>query len=88
MLGAKQVGDFRPISLSNSIYLIIVKALANRLREVINYLVGPAQSTFIPGRQMVDSVVMVEEIVAAWQRRGTKGFMWKLDFVKAYDSID
>ena len=33
-------------------------------------------------------MVMAEEIVAAWQRRGTKGFMWKLDFTKAYDSID
>ena len=29
--GAEQVRDFRPISLSNSIYLIIAKALANRL---------------------------------------------------------
>ena len=37
---------------------------------------------------MVDSVVMAEEIVAVWQCRGTKGFMWKLDFAKAYDSID
>ena len=86
--GVEQVGDFWPISLSNSIYLIIAKALANQLREVINYLVGHAQSTFIPGRQMVDSVVIAEEIVADWQSRGTKGFMWKLDFAKAYDSID
>ena len=36
----------------------------------------------------MDSVVMAEEIVAVWQCRGTKGFMWKLDFAKAYDSID
>ena len=86
--GAEQVGDFWPISLSNSIYLIIAKALANRLREVINYLVRPAQSAFILGRQMTDGVVIAEEIVAAWQRRSTKGFMWKLDFAKAYDSID
>ena len=85
--GAEQVGDFRPISLSNSIYLIIAKVLANRLPEVINYLVGAAQTAFIPGRQMVDSVVMAEEIVVAWQRHGTKGFMCKLDFAKAYDSL-
>ena len=37
---------------------------------------------------MVDSVVMAKKIVAAWQRRDTKGFMWKLDFATAYDSID
>ena len=85
---AEQVGDFRPISLSNSLYLIIGKALANRLREVINSLVRLDQTTFIPGRQMVDRVVIAEEIVVAWQRKGTKGFMWKLDFAKAYDSLD
>ena len=86
--GAEQVGDFRPISLSNSIYLIIAKVLANRLKEVIDELVRPAQSAFIPGRQMMDSVVMAEEMVAAWRRQGTKGFLWKVDFAKAYDSID
>ena len=86
--GAEQVGDFRLISLSNSLYLIIAKALANRLQEVINYLVRQAQSAFIRGRQMVDNMVIVEEIVAAWQHSGTKGFMWKLDFAKAYDSLD
>ena len=85
---AEQVGDFRPIALSNSLYLIIAKALANRLREVINSLVRPAQTAFILGRQMLDSVVIAEEIVAAWQRKGTKGFMWKVDFAKAYDSLD
>ena len=85
---AEQVGDFRPIALSNSLYLIIAKALANRLREVINSLVRPAQTAFIPGRQILDSVMIAEEIVAAWQRKGTKGFMWKVDFAKAYDSLD
>ena len=29
--GAEQISDFRPISLSNSIYLIIAKVLTNRL---------------------------------------------------------
>ena len=36
----------------------------------------------------MDSMVVVEEIVATWQRHGTKGFMWKLDFAKAYDSLN
>ena len=86
--GAEQIGDFRPIALSNSIYLIIAKVLANRLREVMDDLISPLQSAFIPGRQMIDSIVMAEEIVAAWRRSGTIGFLWKVDFAKAYDSID
>ena len=31
---------------------------------------------------------MAGEIIASWQRKGTHGFMWKVDFAKAYDSLD
>ena len=86
--GEEQIGDFRPISLSNSLYLIFGKVLANRLRGVLSSLISPFQSAFIPGRQMIDSIVFAEEIVAAWRRDDTTGFMWKVDFAKAYDSID
>ena len=51
-------------------------------------LIGPFQYAFIPGRQLQDSVVMAGEILAAWKVQRTKGFMWKVDFAKAYDSLD
>ena len=86
--GAKLIGDFRLISLSNSIYLIIAKVLANRLRLVLPAIISPYQSAFLPGRQMSDVIVMAEGIVAAWRRDSTPGFLWKVDFSKAYDSID
>ena len=47
---AELLGDFRPIALSNSIHLIIAKVLANRLRKVLDGLIGPVHSAFIPGR--------------------------------------
>ena len=86
--GAEQTRDFRPISLSNSIYLIIAKVLANRLRAVLPSIISPFQSAFLPGRQMSESIVLAEEIVAAWRRSGTKGIMRKVDFSKAYDTLD
>ena len=86
--GAEKIGEFRPISLSNSIYLIIAKVLANRLSAVLPTLISPFQSAFLPGRQMADSIVLAEEIVAAWRRSGAKGIMWKVDFTKAYDTLD
>ena len=82
------IEDFRPMSLSNSLYLIFAKALANRLQGVLLSLISPFQSAFIPVRQMVDNIVLAEEIIVAWHRDGTIGFMWKVDFAKAYDSID
>ena len=73
----------QPISLSNSIYLIIAKVVATRLREVLDGLISPFQSAFIPGWQMLDSIILAEEMVAAWRRSGTTGFMWKVDFAKS-----
>ena len=86
--GVEQIGDFRPISLSNSIYLIIAKVLGNRLRAILSSIISPFQSAFLPSRQMSDIIVLVEEIVVAWRRSNTKGFLWKVDFSKAYDTLD
>ena len=38
--------------------------------------------------QMMDSIGIAEEIIAEWKRSDTAGFIWKVDFVKAYDSLD
>ena len=86
--GAEQIGDFRLISLSNSLNLIFAKVLANRLRGELLSLISPFQFALIPGWQMTDSIVLAEEIVAAWRREDTTSFMWKVDFARAYDSID
>ena len=83
-----RAGDFQPISLSNSLYLIMAKVLANRLQEVIDELVDPFQLTFIPGQQLVDRAVMAGEIITEWRRSATKGFLWKVDFAKAFNSIN
>ena len=43
-VGASDVKDFRPISLTGSFYKIISKVLANRLREVLGKLLSPSQT--------------------------------------------
>ena len=57
--GAVDIRDSRPISLSNLLYLILEKLLANWLQESIDAVISPFQTAFIPAQKMADSVVLI-----------------------------
>ncbi|KAK2640473.1 hypothetical protein Ddye_028268 [Dipteronia dyeriana] len=42
--------DFRPVSLISSMYKILAKVLANRLRKVMNAIIGDSQMAFVKNR--------------------------------------
>ena len=50
--GAKEIKDFRPISLVGGIYKIIAKVLANRMRTVMEKIISKPQNAFVKGRQI------------------------------------
>ena len=47
---ASNIRDFRPISLVGSVYKILAKVLANRLKEVLDQLISESQNSFVGGR--------------------------------------
>ncbi|KAL8128488.1 hypothetical protein V2J09_017643 [Rumex salicifolius] len=85
----EMVSQFRPISLCNVIYKMITKILSKRLQPLMDKLVRPMQSSFIPGRVITDNIVLVQELVHSMNRKtGRKGwFIMKLDLEKAYDRL-
>ncbi|XP_060961808.1 uncharacterized protein LOC133032015 [Cannabis sativa] len=85
------MGDLRPISLCNVLYKVISKMLANRLKGLLDHVISPFQSTFIPGRVISDNVLVSFEVFDYLKRKikGKKGFMvLNLDMSKAYDCIE
>ncbi|GKU94281.1 hypothetical protein SLEP1_g7800 [Rubroshorea leprosula] len=81
------IEEFRPISLIGVSYKIIAKLLANRLRKVLPKVIGEQQMAFIEGRHLMDGAVIANEVIDEVKRKKKKGFLFKVDFEKAYDKV-
>ncbi|XP_057443884.1 uncharacterized protein LOC130736046 [Lotus japonicus] len=83
------VKEFRPISLCNVVYKLITKVVVNRLRPLLNKVIGPMQSSFLPGRGTMDNAILAQEIIHYMGTCGAKkgSLAFKIDLEKAYDSV-
>lgn len=50
--------NIKPISLCNVSYKIISKLIVGRLRPLFDKLICPNQSSFIPGRNTIDNIII------------------------------
>jgi len=83
-----RLNDFRLISFVGSLYKIIAKMLANRLRLVISSVVFKTQSAFIKNQQILDGILIANEVVDEARKLKKELMLFKVDFEKAYNSID
>ncbi|KAL4033168.1 hypothetical protein IC575_006254 [Cucumis melo] len=83
-----QPKDFRPISLTTSIYKIIAKTLSNRLKLTLLGTISGNQLAFIKNRQITDAILMANEVLDYWKVKKIKGFILKLDIEKAFDNLN
>ena len=79
--------DLRPISLVGSLYKILSKVLANRIKRVMRLIISQSQNAFVEGRQILNAALIANEAVDSILRRKEKGILCKLDIEKAYDHI-
>ncbi|GKD27166.1 putative RNA-directed DNA polymerase, eukaryota, reverse transcriptase zinc-binding domain protein [Tanacetum coccineum] len=79
-------------SLSPLIFLtfinVIAKVLANRLLKVSNSIVSEVQTAYIQSRKIIDGPLIVNEILAWATKKKECLFILKVDFEKAFDSLD
>ncbi|XP_031097070.1 uncharacterized protein LOC116001325 [Ipomoea triloba] len=80
------VAELRPIALCNTIYKVIAKLLANRMKGMLRGLIA-----FVPNRLITDNKLIAAEAGHFLRRKvgGVQGLAGlKLDMAKAYDRME
>ncbi|CAI7808854.1 unnamed protein product [Closterium sp. NIES-53] len=82
-----EFGNYHPITLLSTVYKIVAKFMASRLKKVLHEVISKDQYGFIPGRQLVDSVWVVAYAIEASAGGKEDLYLLMVDFQKAFDSI-
>ena len=82
-----EICNYRPITLLNTDYKILTKALAIQLMDHLGSLVHKDQAGFIPKRSILDHIRLAKAIINYAEASEEDGAIVALDQEKAYDKI-
>lgn len=82
-----KVTGYRPITLTNTDYKILMKVLARRLQSVIKELIGPHQTCGIKGRTIFSNIHVARSILEYCDADHRAVAMVQIDFEKAFDRV-
>ena len=84
----QEISNWRPVSLLNTDYKILAKALANRLKNVIGDVVHLDQCYAVPERSIYDNINVIRDSIMYANHSDLPLALCYLDQKKAFDSID
>jgi hypothetical protein len=84
---ANTIKHYRPICLLGVDYKWFTKVLTKRLTRVAESVISTTQTTFIPGRNILEGVVVLHETLHEIRKIKKRGVIMKLDFEKEYDKV-
>jgi retron-type reverse transcriptase len=82
-----KISNYKPITLLNTDYKILTKALALQLMDNIEPMIHPDQAGFIPNRSITDQIRLASTILSYTEVTEENGAIVALDQEKAYDKV-
>ena len=84
----QEIKNWRPVSLLCTDYKMLSKALANRLKKVMDQIIHRTQTYCVPGRSIVDNVSLIRDLLDVSGSLGLDVGLVGLDFEKAFDRTE
>ena len=84
----EEIRHWRPITILNSAYKILAKALSLRLQPMLEHLIHTTQTGFVKERSILDNIFTFWEAVSLSRLQAHPIAVLLLDFEKAYDRVD
>ena len=81
------LGNWRPITLLNTLYKLISAIIAKKIKKVLPRIIGHEQKGFVDGRNISDAIRRVYDTIDYANNNNKRGVMLAIDFRKAFDSI-
>ena len=80
--------EYRPISLRNVMFKIIMKVLVNHLWPFLSKVIGPFQGSFIRGHGTFDNTIIAQKMIQFVKKeKKVRYLLFKIDLEKAYDRV-
>ena len=82
------LSNWRPVSLLQTDYKILTKALALRLQTVLPKIINADQVGYIPGRYIGENIRTIADLMSYTCKNKIPGYIVLIDFRKAFDTIE
>ena len=82
------LSNWRPISLLNTHYKILAKALSTRLGKVLAHIVADDQTCGVPDRTILNNVFILRDLVVICKQKNIPAAIISIDQMKAFDRVN
>lgn len=86
-LNRRHIANWRLITILNTDYKILTKAMAVRLQKPLDAIIHANQTGFMKSRYIGDNLRLTEDALHAIKSRHPQGALVALDFSKAFDMV-